>query len=155
NERVITVDDGSINGIIVGDTVDSGSKTIITGNANAGNVITVTGDTLQMPTTGSVTVDGSAPTAPVQISIAAMIYAGNQDGSHGAQGDTISGGDLGNDIFGGAGDDCLIGGANADWIFGGAGNDKIISGTASGDYLSGGAGNDSITAAAGCSAWLD
>jgi Ca2+-binding RTX toxin-like protein len=143
NERIITV-----NGTEVGDTIDSSAKDTIVGNANTANFIDVLNDTVQMPTTGGFTIDGNAPTAPYQIQVAAMIYAGNM-------GDTIIGGNLGNDIFGGSGNDSLVGGANADWIFGGAGNDTIDGGGGTGDYLSGGDGNDSITAADGGSAWLD
>src|SRR5262249_38090423 len=134
------------NGTVIDDTIDTGSKNIITGSLSTSNNIQVNGDVL--PVTSGVTVDGAAMSGDLTIDIAAMIYGGDLA-------DTISRGDRGNDIFGGAGNDSLTGGARADWIFGQDGDDTIVSGTASGDYLSGGAGNDSINATLSDSAALD
>ncbi|MEZ5996460.1 MAG: cadherin domain-containing protein [Hyphomonadaceae bacterium] len=161
NERLfVFVDgDGSVLGVL-GDTIDTASKDVITGTAG-NDTLTVNGDAITLTT--ALTLNGAAATAGAhKIRVAALI-----DG--GAGNDTIRGGDLGNDLLGGDGNDTLIGGKLDDWMFGGAGDDRLYAGAVAnpsasastltsvdggnGDYLDGGEGNDALYGGTG-SDWL-
>jgi Ca2+-binding RTX toxin-like protein len=165
NERLfIFVDgDGELIGVI-GDTIDTASKTKIVGDSGA-NFIHVNGDVLSSG--AGLTINGQAgAVGALRIDVAAWI-----DG--GAGNDTIVGGDLGNDLLGGDGDDVLVGGALDDWLFGGAGSDRLFAGgidytitdvaalealsvsmdSGNGDLLDGGEGDDLLVGGRG-SQWL-
>ena len=110
----------------VGDTVDSGSKTVIQGGGD--------GDLL------------SAAAVPGPGHIANVFNGGQGD-------DEILAGGTGDDLFGGDGDDRLVGGALDDWLLGGSGNDVLDAGEGNGNVLSGDSGEDRLVGRAG-SDWL-
>lgn len=140
---LVTDNDGQVS--LIGDTIDSQAKDIITGTIG-NDVITVNGDVLQGNAAFDINgVTGSATN--FTIDVAAQIFGG--DGN-----DTITGGDLGNELYGEDGDDTLTGGRNADWLFGGLGNDTLNAGFGDGNYLDGGAGNDDLNGSSG-SDWLE
>lgn len=172
NERLFIFEkpNGSVAGVL-GDTVDSAAKTVITGTVGA-DTITVAGSSL-VAGAGVVIRHGldkpdvaAAPGA--QVGKVVLIDAGAGD-------DVVRGGDLGNDLIGGAGDDILVGGKLDDWLFGGDGADALFAGNVvniafdrgdataesaaisvdggNGNYLNGGAGDDRLYGSAG-SDWL-
>ncbi len=110
----------------IGDTIDSGSKTVIQGTAD--------GDYLAGP-----------PSGPGHI--ATVLHGGDGD-------DEILAGASGDDLFGGAGNDLLVGGALDDWLFGGVGNDVADAGGGNGNVLLGMDGDDRLVGRGG-SDWLD
>jgi Ca2+-binding RTX toxin-like protein len=172
NERTFVFEraSGAVAGVI-GDTVDSASKTIIRGGQGA-DVITLVGDRLSAG--AGLTIQAgreaavAAVTAEARVGKVALIDAGGGD-------DIVRGGDLGNDLIGGAGNDVLAGGKLDDWLFGGEGHDVLFAGNASdlgflsgdaageaaatgidggnGNYLNGGAGDDRLYGSRG-SDWL-
>ena len=159
---------------IYGDTIDTASKSRVTGSGSADN-ITIVGDVVTA--TSGLTIDGAAPaTSTFKIPVAALIDAGAGD-------DVIRAGDLGNDVLGGAGNDKIVGGKLDDWLFGEDGDDTLFAGDVvsagvvtqaalqaggavvvdptaatsvnggNGDLLDGGAGNDRLYGGTG-SDWL-
>src|SRR6185437_9824308 len=101
NDRTFTFVDGDGNYLgSFGDTIDSASKTLVSGTSGS-DTITVSGDTISN-TTG-LTINGAAADGSAKkIDIAAVIDGGDGD-------DVIRGGDLGNDLLGGAVSDTLVG----------------------------------------------
>ncbi|MEN7536463.1 calcium-binding protein, partial [Aurantiacibacter flavus] len=124
-ERIMTLD-----GAVLEDTVDSGSKTVIHGS-DSDDVLTATsGGTRNGVASGSL------------YHVANVIHGGGGN-------DVIRAGDTGDDLFGDAGNDILIGGALDDWLFGGEGDDVLDAGGGSGNVLFGGSGSDRLLGADG------
>jgi Ca2+-binding RTX toxin-like protein len=119
----IFLDEDGMMASVMGDSIDSASKTRVTGTG-AADTITVTGAMLA-PASGVIVKTGQkaaeSAASPYKISIAATIDAG--DGA-----DVVRAGDLGNDVLGGAGNDTIVGGVLDDWLFGEDGNDVLFAG---------------------------
>jgi Ca2+-binding RTX toxin-like protein len=111
---------------LIRDTIDTGSKTIIQGDAEGQILLPV------------------AQSAPGHV---ANVFHG-----HGGD-DEIRASNTGDDLFGGDGDDLLVGGALDDWLLGDAGDDVADAGGGSGNVLSGDAGDDHLVGRGG-SDWL-
>ena len=111
------------------DTIDSQSKTIISGAA---------GDEILTASHGGTRSDSIDLTSSLHI--ANVFYGGDGD-------DQIYAGDTGDDLFGDAGNDILVGGALDDWLLGGDGDDVLDAGGGNGNVLSGGNGNDRLLGA--------
>ncbi|WBO24461.1 calcium-binding protein [Sphingomonas abietis] len=126
-ERVMTLD-----GAVLEDTVDSGSKTVIQGSSSDDVITATSGGTR----------DGATQDSSYHISN--VFHGGGGD-------DIIRAGDTGDDLFGDSGNDIVVGGALDDWLFGGDGNDVLDAGGGSGNLLSGGAGDDHLLGADGVS----
>ncbi|MXO65949.1 calcium-binding protein, partial [Altericroceibacterium endophyticum] len=124
-ERYMTLD-----GAVLEDTVDSGSKTVIQGSASDEMITATSGGTR----------DGISKDSSYHVS---NVFHG------GAGDDFIRAGDSGDDLFGDAGNDILVGGSLDDWLFGGDGDDVLDANGGSGNVLFGGAGNDRILGADG------
>jgi Ca2+-binding RTX toxin-like protein len=111
----------------MGDTVDSGSKTVIDGTAGQDRL-------------------AGTPAGPGHI--ANVLHGGAGD-------DILLAAASGDDLFGGDGNDRLVGGILDDWLVGGDGHDVLDAGGGNGNLLVGGAGNDFLTGADGPAALGD
>ncbi|MBZ9648143.1 hypothetical protein K9B33_11340 [Sphingobium sp. 3R8] len=114
------------------DTVDTGSKTSITGTADDDFLSGSEGGSREGP-------------AKTDINFVANVIRG------GSGDDRLLAGDSGDDLFGGDGDDLLTGGVLDDWLFGGSGNDILDAGGGSGNVLMGGSGDDQLVGTDGVS----
>uniref|UniRef100_B0SXS4 Outer membrane adhesin like protein n=1 Tax=Caulobacter sp. (strain K31) TaxID=366602 RepID=B0SXS4_CAUSK len=119
NERTfIFIDEnGDLTGAL-GDTIDTAGKLKVNGSASA-DIIEVSGRALT--STGGLTIGPGSATIALDVSVAALIDAGDGD-------DIVRAGDLGNDVLGGAGNDKIVGGKLDDWLFGDDGDDTLFAG---------------------------
>jgi Ca2+-binding RTX toxin-like protein len=115
-ERVISLAQWTVT-----DTVDSRSKTIVSGTAE----------------------DDRLWGAPARTGHIANVLRGG-DGD-----DELVAAGSGDDLFGGAGNDRLTGGILDDWLYGGSGDDVLDAGGGNGNVLTGDTGDDIVTGADG------